>query len=158
MSDQWLTYAAAATALDMTPESVRQRARREGWRRTIGNDGKARIMIPGDTGRTPADDPPGDAPVPRPRHRPEPDDAAHRARIADLQVIVADLRAAVERERLERLEERGRADRLTAEVATLARDLARVVEEAAARERELRERLATPAPRTNWLTGLLRRS
>ncbi len=152
-----MTYAAAAATLGMTTESVRGRARREGWRRTIGNDGKARIMLPEDTGRIPADDPPGEPPASRPRHRPEPDDTAHRARIAELQVLLVELRTSAERERSERLEERVRADRLTNEIASLARELARVVEEASARERDLRDRLAQPAARTSWLSGLLRR-
>jgi uncharacterized protein (DUF2345 family) len=48
----------------------------------------------------------------------------------------------MERERAERLQERERADRLTDEIANLARHLASTVEEAAARERDLRDQIS----------------
>jgi hypothetical protein len=47
----------------------------------------------------------------------------------------------VERERSERLQERERADRLTDEIAALARQLASTVDDAAGRERDLQGQL-----------------
>lgn len=145
-SDTWLTYAEAAASLSMTTESVRQRARREGWRRTIGNDGRARVMLPPDTTRIPAGATDDDAPASRSVKRPEPDPSATallQARIADLEARAAELRGDLDHERAERLAERERAERLVGEVADLARQLARVTEEAGDRERELRDRTAT---------------
>jgi hypothetical protein len=55
--DRWLTYAAAGELLGMTPEAVRQRARRQRWRTQPGNDGKTLILLP-------------DGEVVRPRVRP----------------------------------------------------------------------------------------
>jgi hypothetical protein len=79
VTNTWLTYAAAASALGMTPESVRQRARREGWRKQPGNDGRALILVPADTGRTPpgdtAGDTPGDTAATRPVKWPDTDTA-----------------------------------------------------------------------------------
>jgi len=63
MPDQWLSYADAAKVLGMAPESVRQRARREHWRKQLGNDGKALILVPSDTDRIP----PGDTAMMPPR-------------------------------------------------------------------------------------------
>lgn len=57
--------------------------------------------------------------------------------------IAAELRADADRERTERIEERGRAERLADDVADLARQLARTVDEAAARDREVMEKLAS---------------
>ena len=125
----------------MTPESVRQRARREGWRRQIGNDGRALVLVPADTARNAAGDTPGDAAVSRPVIRPERDTAALRARLQEIESRAAELRSDVERERTERLQERDRADRLAGEVADLARQLAKLTEEAGSRERDLQARL-----------------
>jgi hypothetical protein len=143
MGDRWLSYADAAAALGMTPESVRQRARREHWRKQLGNDGKALILVPADTDRIPAGDTDGEAPASRPMKRPEPDTALAilQARLAETEARATELRADVERERSERLQERERADRLTDEVASLARQLAQAVQEAGARESGLREQL-----------------
>jgi hypothetical protein len=46
MEGDWLTYAEAAERLNATPEAVRQKAIRGRWRRTIGNDKRARICLP----------------------------------------------------------------------------------------------------------------
>lgn len=43
---RWLSYAEAAAALGVNPESVAKRMRRNGWRRRPGNDGKPRIGVP----------------------------------------------------------------------------------------------------------------
>ena len=137
MNDRWLNYADAAKALGMTSESVRQRARREGWRRQIGNDGRALVLVPADTARNTA----GDAAVSRPVIRPERDTAMLRARLQEIESRAAELRSDIERERAERLQERDRADRLAGEVADLARQLAKLTEEAGSRERDLQARL-----------------
>jgi hypothetical protein len=148
--DRWLTYADAATALGMTPESIRQRARREHWRKQLGNGGKALILVPGDAARIPAGDAPGDTgraasdtPAPRPVKRPEPDPLATalQARIDEMERHAVELRADLERERQDRGQERERAERLVGEVADLARQLARVVDDATGRERDLQSRL-----------------
>jgi DNA repair exonuclease SbcCD ATPase subunit len=143
MSERWMTYADAAAALRMTPESIRARARREHWRKQLGNDGKALILVPIDAEGIPPGEPDSDTPASRPVKRPEPDPsvAAFQARISELEARTAELRADVERERAERLQERERADRLTDEIAALARQLATTVEEAAGRERDLHDQI-----------------
>ncbi len=139
--DRWLTYTDAASALGMTTESVRQRARREHWRKQLGNDGKALVLVPADTGRSPGGDAPNEPPASRPARRPDSDTALMQARIGDMERHAQELRADLERERLERGQERERAESLVGEVANLARELARIAEEAAGRERELQGRV-----------------
>lgn len=60
---EWLTYADAATRLRIKPDSVKKRAMRRRWPRTIGNDGKTRIQIPVDTAETVPTDITPDIPV-----------------------------------------------------------------------------------------------
>lgn len=142
--DRWFSYADAAAALGMTPESVRQRARREHWRKQLGNDGKALILVPVETDRIPARDTDGDAPAPRPVKRPESDTALAvlQARLIEMEARAAELRVDADRERAERLKERERAEELTTEVASLARLLAQTVQGARSRENDLREQLS----------------
>lgn len=45
---EWLTYAQAAERLGLSPEAVRHRARRAGWRTMPGNDGRTLVLIPDD--------------------------------------------------------------------------------------------------------------
>jgi hypothetical protein len=147
-TERWMTYADAAAALGMTAESLRQRARREHWRKTLGNDGRALVLLPADADRVPPGDTPGDtaddAPASRPAKRPDPDTAsALQARIIEMESRAAELRLDLDRERTERLQERERAEKLVGEVAELARQLARIAEEAAARERALQQQLVT---------------
>jgi|SRR3954451_12451328 hypothetical protein len=157
MTGTWLNYVDAAAALAMSVEGVRQRARREGWRKQLGNDGKALIFMPDDAARLPAehrDGEDGEAPPPKPAtpRQPPGDDAAEllalRARIGELEARSNELRADLqrereraERERTDRLQERERAERLTGEVANMARQLARIAEEAATRERGLQDQV-----------------
>jgi hypothetical protein len=47
-SGAWLTYAEAGDRLGVSPEAVRAKAARKRWRRQIGNDGLARVWLPGD--------------------------------------------------------------------------------------------------------------
>ena len=42
---QWLTYSEAAERLNVSPHAVRMRANRFGWRKQMGNDGKARVLV-----------------------------------------------------------------------------------------------------------------
>src|SRR5215210_6408879 len=154
MADTWMTYPATAAALGMTPESVRQRARREHWRKQLGNDGKALILVPADTDRIPAGDAEGEAPGARPVKRPELGTVitALRDRLADLEARATELRADLDRERGERLQERDRADRLTHEITSLAQQLAKAVQDAANRERDLRDLAATDSARLAAIT------
>lgn len=146
-ADRWFTYAEAAAALGMTTESVRQRARREHWRKQLNNEGKATILVPADTSRIPAGetggDPSDEPPASRPVKRPEPDAAVNvlQARIAEMEIRANELRADLDRERGERLQERDRAERLVGEVASLAGQLARIAEEAGTRERGLQAQI-----------------
>lgn len=141
IGDRWLTYADAASALGMTTESVRQRARREHWRKQLGNGGKALILVPADTGRSPGGDTIDEPPTIRPARRADNDTTLMQARIGDMERHAQELRADLERERAERSQERERAERLVGEVANIARELARVAEEAGGRERELQGRV-----------------
>jgi len=45
-SGTWLSYADAGVRLRLSPEAVRLRARRAGWRRMPGNDGRTLILVP----------------------------------------------------------------------------------------------------------------
>lgn len=148
-TERWMNYADAAVALGMTTESIRQRARREHWRKQLGNDGKALVLVPADVERvTPGDasgDTGGDAAVPRLLKRSDTDGLATalQSRIDDMERHARELRADLERERAERGQERERAERLVGEVADLARQLARVAEDASMRERDLRDQIAS---------------
>jgi hypothetical protein len=46
MDGVWVTYAEAATRLNVSVEAIRQRAIRNRWARTLGNDKRARIRLP----------------------------------------------------------------------------------------------------------------
>lgn len=43
---RWMTYAEAAAALGVNPESVAKRMRRRGWATRLGNDKKPRVGVP----------------------------------------------------------------------------------------------------------------
>ena len=43
---RWMSYAEAAKALGVNPESVARRMRRDRWARRHGNDGKPRVAVP----------------------------------------------------------------------------------------------------------------
>jgi hypothetical protein len=159
-----MTYQEAAAALRMTPESIRARARREHWRKQLGNNGKALILVPVDAEGIPPGENDDETPASRPVKRPEPDPVITtlQARISDLESRAIELTAQVDRERSERLQERDRADRLTDEIAALARQLASTVDDAAGRERDLhgqlsqaREEAATNAARMDAIKAEL---
>jgi hypothetical protein len=46
MDGVWVTYAEAAARLNVSVEAIRQRAIRNRWARTLGNDKRARIRLP----------------------------------------------------------------------------------------------------------------
>jgi hypothetical protein len=50
---EWLTYAEAGERLGVSPEAIRARAIRGHWRRQVGNDGLARVMVPAEILRAP---------------------------------------------------------------------------------------------------------
>ena len=147
----WQTYVEAATTLGLTVEGIRQRARREHWRKMLGNDGKALVMLPEDAERAPAGKPDGDvdgnqatgraATGRQPSRQPDGEIAALQARVDELREDLERERIERERERAERLQERDRADGLTGELSAMARELARIVEDAGARERGLQGQL-----------------
>lgn len=148
--DRWMTYADAAEAIGMTTEGLRQRARREGWRRQLGNDGKTLVLVTADTtARTPPGDraetaPPevDTSPGDRPDDRAAVSEAVWRELIAGLDARADELRADITREREERQRERDRADVMADRVAGLARELAQAVGQGASRERELLDRVS----------------
>src|SRR3954470_16115948 len=43
---RWMTYAEAAKALGVTPDTVARRMRRHEWAKRLGNDGKPRVAVP----------------------------------------------------------------------------------------------------------------
>lgn len=166
----WLTYAEAAAEVGLTVEGLRQRARREHWRKMLGNDGKALIMLPDDIDRLP----PGEAAGEQegepfkatrlPPASPPGNEEAFTTLVASLQDRVAELREDLERERTradaeiarereraeeaiaweraERAKEREQAERTATELSEIAKALANAMESGAARERELIEKLA----------------
>ena len=136
MAVEWLTYAEFGERVGVTRDAARCRASRLRLRRQIGNDGKARVAVDLDeiefnppkalarlSGGDPAmitsdDHPDGDW-------------------LPNMRELLAKAEATAERERTERLQERERADQLAGEVADLARQLAKLVEQAGVRERDL---------------------
>ena len=159
-SGAWLRYAEAGDRLGVTPEAARAKAARKRWRRQIGNDGLARVWLPGD--ERPAGDlpvttrarEPGDRPV-TPRSSPDrkPDAAIIKAlgehvqtlkeqlAATEARLVAADASLAAERAQTEKAIDAFRtlADRLD----QLAADRARPW------WRRLVERLAMPLE--NWV-------
>jgi hypothetical protein len=115
-SGAWLTYAEAGHRLNITPEAARARAKRLGWRRQLGNDGRALVWAALEA--RPAGDLPVTARSPAVR---KPDSAA------DVQLIEA-LREHVEtlKMQLSAAEARNgaQADELAAERAQTAKAIA----------------------------------
>jgi phage-related minor tail protein len=64
---QWLTYAEYAERTGRTPHAARLRAARKHWRRQLGNDGRARILVPPEELEHPLEPPP----EPRLERKPE---------------------------------------------------------------------------------------
>jgi hypothetical protein len=160
MAGRWLTYADAGALLGMTPEAVRQRARRHGWStRKTGNkpNDPNEVLVPDNlpvhpvgqpTGRPP-DQPPG-----------QPGDAATvvdtmAALLADRRAAEAErdaARAEAEEARQQAQQERERTARAEGEAAGLREGLrvaeaARDTEAVARRDAEARERRRADAER-----------
>jgi hypothetical protein len=53
MDGVWLTYAELGERMGKSAEAARQRAIRKRWRRQVGNDGLARVLVPADAELTP---------------------------------------------------------------------------------------------------------
>ena len=119
MDEEWLTYAAIADRLGVTPEAARSRAKRSGWRRQMGNDGRARVLAVIEPR------PPGDHPVtdPSPSGRKPVDPAlvtALEAHIATLKADVERLEAQLAGAGVDLAAERARADKAIGAFAALA--------------------------------------
>ena len=151
MSVRNLTYAELAEIWGVSKDAARKKV--EGLRlpRTRGNDGRARVMIDlEEVTHTPKPSKPetGVGDLVETGGSPTPEVVVLQARIADLQSDLSRERADrerdrdnLERERAERLQERDRADGLTGELSAMARELARIVEDAGTRERGLQDQL-----------------
>lgn len=84
-----LSYDELAERMRITPHSARNLVRRKRWKRTVGNDGKARVSVPVEALTAPSV-PPLEAPSPAPESA---------LVIARLEVQIDGLKALVEAER-----------------------------------------------------------
>ncbi len=123
MSETWLTYSEAATALGTSPEAVRQKSIREHWPRQPRNDVKTQVLID------------LEAQKPRtPRKRPakqvnvQPDEqgkvATLEAQAAALKEAVTRAEAASDHHRLEASTTRSRLDEMIAELVDMSKRMA----------------------------------
>jgi hypothetical protein len=136
MAVEWLTYAEFGERIGVTRDAARCRAGRLRLRRQIGNDGKARIAV--DLDEIELNPPKALARSSGGDHvMITPDDPPDGDWLPNMRELLAKAEATAERERTERLQERERADQLAGEVADLARQLAKLVEQAGVRERDL---------------------
>jgi len=128
---QWMTYAEAGERLGVSAEAVRHRVIRGHWRRQVGNDGLARIILPDDL----------PAPVERPLNGLSPPVRKpsmlevlreHIATLkADNERLLTELageRTARQADRDELAAARAAADTATAELVELAKRLAAIAE------------------------------
>ena len=65
MSDKWMTYAELGGLMGCSADAARARAVRRRWRRQVGNDGTARVLVPDDEDLKPRRTGYGGAAVPR---------------------------------------------------------------------------------------------
>ena len=65
MPDRWLTYSELAAVLGCSPAAARAKAMRKRWRRQVGNDRQARVLLPEDAELRGARDPTAQVHVPR---------------------------------------------------------------------------------------------
>jgi hypothetical protein len=125
----WLTYQEAGDRLGVSAEAARAKAARKRWRRQIGNDGLARVWLPGDLPVTARAHESDDRPV-TPRSPPgrKPADAgilkALAAHVEDLKTQLAGDRGELAGMREALIEARARADAADARSAELSSDLA----------------------------------
>lgn len=151
VSSRIMTYAEIEEAFSLKPASARQLVRRQGWRRLPGNDGRTRIEIPIEEFEralkrgveAPLDENENDAepPVEGPLERTF--FAYLTTHIERLERALTEAQQSLSQTVADKNAESAKSDRLIGEVATLARQLAQVVEEAGGRERELQARLAS---------------
>jgi len=142
-----LTYAELAERIGRSEPAAKSLAKRKRWRRSVGNDGLTRITIDepelvdlADPDRRSVGRPPANSTRATPQSEPGP--VAVQTAIAVLQAKLA-VAEALAGERKDALDgERAKAEHLVGEVADLARQLARIVDEAGGRERDLQARLS----------------
>lgn len=136
---KWLTYGEAGAALGLTAESANRKARRQGWRRVPGNDGRTRVAVPLDElPAAPPDAGSGGASADRGGGAPDDPGDRPREQSGDESHIIKVLEGAVAA-----LAEQ--ADR--AEAAELRREMSRVRAEAARQIGELRAEVAAERDR-----------
>ena len=150
---RWMSYAEAARALGVNPESVARRMRRGNWARSKGNDGKPRVAVPVSALPVPVI-------VPVNVLDAVPDSADESRTIKALEGEAAALREALgrERERADKAEAaaavvpdlRERLGRAEGESGTL-REQARAERDRAEAERERAE--AARAELADWMAG-----
>lgn len=143
----WCSINEAARRLGVTPTAIRNRVKRGTLKtRPNGNYGHLvhvpRPQVPLTVSEPVSPTVPPTVPEPVTPTVTDTLIAELRERLAGMEARTIELRADVERERSERVQERERADHLASEVADMARQLARTIEEAGAREREITEKLA----------------
>jgi hypothetical protein len=111
--------------LNVTPEAIRARAIRGHWRRQVGNDGLARVMVPTEILRTPDQRPVNGRSTPVRK-------AGDQATLTALREHIATGRQADQEQHQEQLAAaRATADKATAELVELARRLAAIAETSA---------------------------
>ena len=143
-----LTYAELAERIGRSEPAAKSLAKRKRWRRSIGNDGLTRITIDepeldelADPDRRSVGRPPANSN--RASLTSEPSSILVQTALVDLQAKLA-VAEALAGERKDALDvERAKAEHLVGEVADLARQLARITEEASNRERDLQSRVAS---------------
>jgi hypothetical protein len=149
---EWLTYAEAGERLNVSPEAIRARAIRGHWRRQVGNDGLARIVVPPEIPRTPDQRPVNGRSTPVRKAGDQATLTALREHIATLKTDIERLTAELAGERAGRQADqeqhqeqlaaaRAAADKATAELVDLARRLAAIAET---------QTSAEPEPPRHW--------
>jgi hypothetical protein len=146
MDGVWVTYAEAAARLNVSVEAIRQRAIRNRWARTLGNDKRARVRLP--------DEPlPTRTPIIRPTDSALLDALREHNETLKGEVELLKGQLVTERERGDRVTAelagereqvaaaRAAADKATAELVELARRLAAIVE---------MQTSAEPEPPRHW--------
>ena len=108
---RWMTYVELGAALSIDPDSANRRARRQGWRRRMGNDQRTRVAVPLDAlPDLPLDTTPAPPAVPGDIPGDDPPDASRTIKALEGEAVA--LREALQRER-------ERSDRMEAEAAQL---------------------------------------
>jgi hypothetical protein len=132
VSDRLMTYDELAEALGRSTEAVRAMVIRKRWRRTLGNDGKARVSVPTEaleTLQTPNAPPPHTRSEPRAEARantPAEHTPSEQPVIALLHARVAELAAELREARAATSEAQAKANRVEGLEALLAAERERV--------------------------------